>query len=755
MAISAQCHQCGFKYNAPDSLAGKKVRCKRCSAVFAVPTASGGEDWGGNLDVMEETANSMSGAAMNSGSRSGSGRAVPQPAASSPDDIDSVLRGGDGEEMSQADVLRSTTPFDYPYSKHVDSYLPLALTVLAGLLIAKSTFAQDDLGRPWVPFLRLALVIGLYAAIVFPLTHFGVKKGVAKQNGHMPWSPRWKSFGIFAIPYALGYMLWLTGGSIASLLLGCLVGLVVGLSALWLLYRIRFERGPEPLVYGGATFIVSVIIAGAFLVGVNLTTLAIAKGSQSAHLFAASPIMPYLAWDSTPPPAEEEEVPSLPPVATTPPPDADSTATPTETPTETAATTTDPATPTDQTDSAVATTEQPTPPEEAAPKPDEVATATPVEPVAPPIDAVAPPAEGEGQVDHGTTVAETPVGEERSPIVAQIAAAPIEPGFDRLLYPLDGPTAVLVVRKDGQDDVLEGWSTATEPWTMVGRTTVRPEPNHNGEQYAISPDGTLVARISSWPTLSVQVMSLKDAQPQVLPLKDGVGEPSLLGFTDATHLLVSYRNGGAYGLEYWDIRAQRAAQHDLRGVETLNNNFALSPDGRTFAVAARGTSGPVVQTFQLSTGRAIRPMPIRLLDLRWGVQPSGIAYSPDGTMLAALFEKDGNALLNIWKLPLGGNIAPFIYPSGALPAKDQNQRASGLAWIGNGQAWLVHGSEIIDSARGRVIGRTGLKQVANQQVAGPDVVHVAHTNSDGLKQLSILRLDLDKLSELTRPDAGN
>ncbi len=36
MSILSQCKACGAKYNVPDSMAGKKVRCKKCSEIFSV-----------------------------------------------------------------------------------------------------------------------------------------------------------------------------------------------------------------------------------------------------------------------------------------------------------------------------------------------------------------------------------------------------------------------------------------------------------------------------------------------------------------------------------------------------------------------------------------------------------------------------------------------------------------------------------------------------------------------------------------------
>src|SRR5918993_402714 len=41
MSIPVQCEHCFKKYNAPDSMAGKKIKCRNCGKVFSVP---GGAD---------------------------------------------------------------------------------------------------------------------------------------------------------------------------------------------------------------------------------------------------------------------------------------------------------------------------------------------------------------------------------------------------------------------------------------------------------------------------------------------------------------------------------------------------------------------------------------------------------------------------------------------------------------------------------------------------------------------------------------
>src|SRR5438552_8916352 len=41
MAIMVECNSCGKQYNAPDSMAGKRVKCKQCAQVFQIPAEGG------------------------------------------------------------------------------------------------------------------------------------------------------------------------------------------------------------------------------------------------------------------------------------------------------------------------------------------------------------------------------------------------------------------------------------------------------------------------------------------------------------------------------------------------------------------------------------------------------------------------------------------------------------------------------------------------------------------------------------------
>src|SRR5262245_5519666 len=117
MSITAICKSCGRRYQAPDEMAGKRVRCKQCGIVFELPPP---DDASGNSDLdalaaLEKSfsdvdASSMSGTAASPSPRSGSrdeDRGEPEDGAPPP------LRTG-----------RTNVRFRWTYAKEIDEYLP-------------------------------------------------------------------------------------------------------------------------------------------------------------------------------------------------------------------------------------------------------------------------------------------------------------------------------------------------------------------------------------------------------------------------------------------------------------------------------------------------------------------------------------------------------------------------------------------------------------------------------------------------------
>src|SRR5438046_917252 len=125
MAIIVECNSCGKQYNAPDSMAGKRVKCKQCGQVFAIPTLTGEMPPDDQLSSLAELEKSFHDGQPAQGTIH-AGVAQPPTPAKLPDDEEDIPfapRPGAG---------RANARFRFPFAPEIDQYLPPAL-VIGGL----------------------------------------------------------------------------------------------------------------------------------------------------------------------------------------------------------------------------------------------------------------------------------------------------------------------------------------------------------------------------------------------------------------------------------------------------------------------------------------------------------------------------------------------------------------------------------------------------------------------------------------------
>src|SRR4029079_7151064 len=127
---------------------------------------------------------------------------------------------------------------------------------------------------------------------------------------------------------------------------------------------------------------------------------------------------------------------------------------------------------------------------------------------------------------------------------------------------------------------------------------------------------------------------------------DDWGQPRLLGFSRPDQLVVHWRRGGMLsGIEGHTLKGNTPPRHF--GVEDFDaspGTYAVSADGQTLsALWRRGDTGGIA-SYALGTSRLIRSFPINVLDWRLQVRPAGLAFSPDGSSIAAVIEGEGQGL---------------------------------------------------------------------------------------------------------------
>src|SRR5690349_21259193 len=128
MAISGECDSCGRKVQAPDSMAGKSVRCKQCGNVFRLPGGDVEEaPVGDDLSALADIERSF-----------GSHDAPPPPRRQPVEKPAGASAGDEDDETEPYDFAgpvyagRTNVFYRFPYAREVDQYLPYVL-VLGGI----------------------------------------------------------------------------------------------------------------------------------------------------------------------------------------------------------------------------------------------------------------------------------------------------------------------------------------------------------------------------------------------------------------------------------------------------------------------------------------------------------------------------------------------------------------------------------------------------------------------------------------------
>jgi len=212
----------------------------------------------------------------------------------------------------------------------------------------------------------------------------------------------------------------------------------------------------------------------------------------------------------------------------------------------------------------------------------------------------------------------------------------------------------------------------------------------------------------NWPRLGLQVWGFEGGKvTRTIDLDPALGTPELVGFVTPALVAVLWDRSGARGLELWDVRTgARGRQSPLPPFTPDAVNGVLIGDGKTFAVVTPIDGRNHFELIDTLGLRGVRRVPITSVDPRWPLKIGGIALSPDGTKLAALFERERDALLVVSRLSDGRVMSEVPCPPGVVPQTGRVMNGGALTWLGESGPWLTYGRFIID-ATGAEVGDIG------------------------------------------------
>lgn len=332
---------------------------------------------------------------------------------------------------------------------------------------------------------------------------------------------------------------------------------------------------------------------------------------------------------------------------------------------------------------------------------------------------------------------------QKSPFVASVSPVFALPQVRSIISPIPPSPYALVVRDAGNLDTVDLWDLSA-----VQNKGEASFPREGGDSsYVLSPDGAWIARLVHFPKLGVRIWSTRESRDtRTLLLNEMLGTPTLYGFLSPDKLGVIWSKS-LEGMEIWDVTTGRVAhQTPFQPYQRSVNNGVTSPDGREFAfTSARIPRGsPQVALFNLyatlnSKWKFHEILDVDAADVN---SPAGLAFSPDGKKLAALFARQGAGFVICWRtadIKLAGEYEVAVPAAGGVQER-------GLEWVHNGATWLLMGNTLVDAADGKTLGQLNSPPTLRQWSIAPDTLALMYTE-DGKTGLALAKLDPSKFPQ--------
>jgi hypothetical protein len=283
MSLTAECNVCGRRYQAPDEMAGKQVRCKQCGNVFLIASAEEGDLDLDALAAAEQNYHAIT---------------IPPTPRGDASDHEDKDQEEDGEvALAPLQTGRMNVRFAFPFAKEVDQALPIVLSLGAILLLGAQCYSQNQTGVAWMPFAWVGVALLSYLLLIVPATLSAIRKAGRNYGYQMPRNDLWRTIAAYLPAFALGYIMWIAGeGWPPALLLGCLAGVALSTAALWILFRLQPHELAPTGIYAGVGFFIGLIVAGGLMWGINMLLINIVIAAKQTDSLPASPIASVAPW---------------------------------------------------------------------------------------------------------------------------------------------------------------------------------------------------------------------------------------------------------------------------------------------------------------------------------------------------------------------------------------------------------------------------------------------------------------------------
>jgi hypothetical protein len=261
-----------------------------------------------------------------------------------------------------------------------------------------------------------------------------------------------------------------------------------------------------------------------------------------------------------------------------------------------------------------------------------------------------------------------------------------------VLFPTLASPFVAVGKNRGDDNMREVWDlrTGKRVSRLGGKIDLDEKP------MALSPDGQLLAgKVGSKDVVQVWSIAARKPVGQVVL---GRGSPDVFDFLGTDRLLVGSSREKV--LEIWDFKAGRKLREIAMPTPFDPRSPAISPGARSLAVTCKDDSR--LRVYDLQTGQVAGAETLPK-DGAFGPEAQGLAFSPDGAELAAVFEAFGKVRILCWKVADGRIAADVGFDNTSGIKRQFGYEGPGIQWIPGLDAWLVFGEAVIDRTTGQKV----------------------------------------------------
>jgi predicted Zn finger-like uncharacterized protein len=267
-----------------------------------------------------------------------------------------------------------------------------------------------------------------------------------------------------------------------------------------------------------------------------------------------------------------------------------------------------------------------------------------------------------------------------------------------VLYPGTPSPFVGVSLGSVADDEFHVWNLleGKQTGTLKG-------PVNQQDILALSPDGKHVAGIGRILDKNLNVWAVAD-QKQVhkLKLDSSMFGASFLNFTGPDQVVAMVRISGNEKIQVWDIAQGKM----LRQIDSVPGGYeantqTLSPGGRYLALAARDG----VTIFDLTQGKLVEKLKQDRLEGFEAQNCRNLAFAPDGSELAALYQFGYALRITSWSMETGKVAVDHSLPGDAWAKMDQGAKHHGqaLEWLPDRSGWMVKGNGFFDYKHGNLV----------------------------------------------------